>query len=83
MIPFVVYSSRVYGTLFNTFETEGEPILHHYIHNRQSGQALITVSNHTSVVDEPVLFSCMLRPSTVLRPQMVRVQLSHACFGLM
>jgi hypothetical protein len=80
VIPFVVGSSRIYGKVFNKFETEGdgEAKLHHYIHNREPGQALITVCNHTSVVDEPVLFSCMLRPSTVLRPHMVRVAHSEA-----
>lgn len=73
VIPLVVAGARIYGKVFNTFEMEGGDDLHKYIHNRLPGQALITVCNHTSVVDEPVLFACMLKAETVLKPHTVRL----------
>lgn len=64
---------------FHTFRMQG---LHDAIELRPTGQGLLTVSNHRSVADDPIMLAAMLPPRILWRPELMRWGLCSAdiCF---
>lgn len=51
------FVSKMYLTVLNEFNCDGEDKLNGYVRYRRKNQALITVSNHTSTVDDPSILA--------------------------
>jgi monolysocardiolipin acyltransferase len=67
----IVSFSRLFLRAFNSLEIIGEEEFHEIsTYNRKRG--LLTISNHQSTIDEPVLMSNMLHPSTIFTPSKIR-----------
>lgn len=66
-----VFKAMMYG--FNTVEMDGiDKLREHIDPDSRKGQGLITVSNHSSILDDPGLMSCILPYHVVWRPSTMR-----------
>ncbi len=56
----------------NFLRTYRMEVLYDAIENREEGKGLLTVSNHKSVIDDPLLLSAFLPPRILYRPSVMR-----------
>ncbi|OQR83344.1 tafazzin-like protein [Achlya hypogyna] len=63
--------SKVYLGMLNTVSMKNEDALAQWIIARPRHRALITVTNHSSTVDDPALFACLL-PWSCANPRLSR-----------
>lgn len=59
--------SKLVVTVLNSFSVDGLDAFHRHVMSRQPGVGLITVCNHTSTADDPMLFCSMLPASFFFR----------------
>mmetsp|Transcript_16092 Transcript_16092/g.26537 ORF Transcript_16092/g.26537 Transcript_16092/m.26537 type:complete len:475 (+) Transcript_16092:130-1554(+) len=71
-IASVSIPSKIWMNILNTTIIYNSERLEHFVTDRPSGQALLTVSNHVSAFDDPVGMSAMLPVSVLMRPHLVR-----------
>lgn len=59
-------------TRLNTLKMYRMEVLYDAIEKREKGRGLLTISNHQSVVDDPLLMSAFLPPRILYRPSLMR-----------
>lgn len=81
-IGIVTLFSKIFIRCANRLRTYRLEVLTDAIENRPPNTGLLTVSNHRSVADDPILLAAMLPPRIMLRPGLVRWGLCSAdiCF---
>ncbi len=74
---FIIAATSLVGKLIvsklSTLTTYRMPILYDAIEHRHSNVGLLTVSNHHSMLDDPLFLSSILPPRIFLRPSLMRV----------
>ena len=74
---FIITATSLVGKLvvskLSTLKTYRMSILYDAIEHRNSDIGLLTVSNHHSMLDDPLLLSSILPPRIFLRPSLMRV----------
>ena len=56
------------GRVVNTTDIDGEDRLHLYVDRRPPGRGLLTVSNHISTLDDPIMMAALVPLRTYLQP---------------
>jgi 1-acyl-sn-glycerol-3-phosphate acyltransferase len=72
VIAAVSLASKAYMRGLNSMYTYRLGVLTDAIEHRQHGVGLLTVSNHRSVADDPIMLSALLPPRIILRPGLMR-----------
>uniref|UniRef100_T1IJL0 Tafazzin family protein n=1 Tax=Strigamia maritima TaxID=126957 RepID=T1IJL0_STRMM len=82
LVPTVGVMSKVFSCWFNSFNVYNREILINALDNRPSSQPLITVSNHYSCLDDPMLWAGLLEFRHFFTPKKIRWSLAATdiCF---
>lgn len=72
VIAVVALASKAYMRGLNDLRTYRLRVLTDAVEARPPGVGLLTVSNHRSVADDPIMLSAILPPRILLRPRLMR-----------